>query len=80
MWVEGICACGVPTYAQLPVCEHVCVFVHFGWGCTWHKMDPSGQAVSGQFPVDRKRKREREMMMRVGGAWPMGSSRDGAAC
>lgn len=72
--------CAVPTYAQTPVCEHVSVSACAGRGYTRHKMDPSGQAFSGQVPVDGERRRERGMMMRVGGGWPMGSSRVGAAC
>lgn len=31
-------------------------------------------------PCGRREKGERAMVMRVGGGWPMGSSRDGAAC
>lgn len=58
--------------ADVWACVGVC-------SCTKHKMDPSGRAFSGQVPVDGERK-GREMMMRVGGGWPMGSSRDGAAC
>lgn len=52
--------CVVPTYAQTPMCEHVYVSLCTGWGYTQHKMDPSGQAFSGQVPVDVERKKERE--------------------
>lgn len=50
-----------------------------GWGYTRHKIDPSGQAFSGPVPVDGEREKAREMTMRVGGGWPMGSSSDRAA-
>lgn len=75
--VDGGCQC--VCYAQTPMCEHVYVSACAGWGYTQLKMDPSGLAFSGQVPVDGERK-ESEMMMRVGGGWPMRSSRDGAAC
>lgn len=52
--------CVVPTYAKTPMCEHVYVSACAGWGYTQHKMDPSGQAFSGQVPVDVERKKERE--------------------
>lgn len=71
VWMEGVSVC--------VMCEHVYVSACAGWGYTQLKMDPSGLAFSGQVPVDGERKGS-EMMMRVGGGWPMGSSRDGAAC
>lgn len=73
------CAC-VPTYALLtPMCEHVYVSACTGWGAHSTKWIPVDRHFQDR-SLWTEREKEREMMMRVGGGWPMGSNRDGAAC
>lgn len=61
VWVEDVCAC-MPAYARMPVCEHVCVLMHFGVGLhtAQNGSQRTGSFGTGPLWTDGERERERD--------------------